>query len=174
MALDSRAKAAVALNRFGFMPKAGAPSDPRAALLADLANPTAGQIANHELPSVGEAARATFAFRQERKEQRLEKAATARGDMAGYDAKSTSTASNAKPDMAKQAPGVPQQIYLQEAKARLDAALLAEIGFVERLVWFWSNHFCVSATKVRCARCAAPSSARRSARMCAANLPICC
>ena len=64
MALDSRAKAAVALNRFGFMPKAGAPSDPRAALLADLANPTAGQIANHELPSVGEAARATFAFRQ--------------------------------------------------------------------------------------------------------------
>src|SRR6516225_849605 len=102
MALDSRAKAAVALNRFGFMPKAGAPSDPRAALLADLANPTAGQIANHELPSVGEAARATFAFRQERKEQRLEKAATARGDMAGYDAKSTSTASNAKPDMAKQ------------------------------------------------------------------------
>ena len=24
----------------------------------------------------------------------------------------------------------------------------AEIGFVERLVWFWSNHFCVSADKV--------------------------
>ena len=147
MALDSRAQAAVALNRFGFMPKAGAPSDPRAALLADLANPTAGQIANHELPSVGEAARATFAFQQERKEEQLEKAATARGDMAGDDAKSSPTASNAKPDMAKQAPGVPQQIYLQEAKARLDAALSAEIGFVERLVWFWSNHFCVSAEK---------------------------
>ena len=83
MALDSRTQAAVALNRFGFMPKAGVPSDPRAALLADLTNPTAGQIANHELPSVGEAARATFAFRQERREERLEKAATARGDMAG-------------------------------------------------------------------------------------------
>jgi uncharacterized protein (DUF1800 family) len=44
-------------------------------------------------------------------------------------------------------PGVPQQIYLSEAKARFDAALGAEIGFVERLVWFWSNHFCVSADK---------------------------
>ena len=44
-------------------------------------------------------------------------------------------------------PGVPQQIYLDEAKARFDAALGAEIGFVERLVWFWSNHFCVSADK---------------------------
>src|SRR5262249_37096503 len=42
---------------------------------------------------------------------------------------------------------VPQQIYLAEAKARIDAALAADIGFVERLVWFWSNHFCVSADK---------------------------
>ena len=83
MALDSRMQAAVALNRFGFMPKAGVPSDPRGALLADLANPTAGQIENHELPSVGEAARATFAFRQERREERLEKAATARGPATG-------------------------------------------------------------------------------------------
>jgi uncharacterized protein (DUF1800 family) len=44
-------------------------------------------------------------------------------------------------------PGVPQQIYLAEAKARIHAALGAEIGFLERLVWFWSNHFCVSADK---------------------------
>ena len=42
---------------------------------------------------------------------------------------------------------MPQQIYLDEAKARIHAALGAEIGFVERLVWFWSNHFCVSADK---------------------------
>ena len=42
---------------------------------------------------------------------------------------------------------MPQQIYLDEAKARIDAALGAEIGLAERLVWFWSNHFCVSADK---------------------------
>ena len=47
----------------------------------------------------------------------------------------------------QQGPGVPQQIYRAEAKARFDAALSTEIGFVERLVWFWSNHFCVSADK---------------------------
>ena len=41
----------------------------------------------------------------------------------------------------------PQELYLTEAKARLDAALAADIGFVERLAWFWSNHFCVSADK---------------------------
>jgi len=97
MALDSHTRAAVALNRFGFMPKAGMASDPRAVLLAELANPNAGQIANHELPSVGEAARATFAFRQERKEEeRLEKAATARADKAD-DAKSSIAAPTAKP-----------------------------------------------------------------------------
>src|SRR5438270_10799056 len=44
-------------------------------------------------------------------------------------------------------PGRP--IYLNEAKARIDAALGAEIGFAERLVWFWSNHFCVSADKIQ-------------------------
>lgn len=44
-------------------------------------------------------------------------------------------------------PPLPQQIILSEAKARFDAAANAEIGLVERLVWFWSNHFCVSADK---------------------------
>ena len=40
---------------------------------------------------------------------------------------------------------VPQQIFFAEAKAHYDAAIGAEIGFAERLVWFWSNHFCVNA-----------------------------
>ena len=47
-------------------------------------------------------------------------------------------AADAVPD-----PGRP--IYLEEAKLRTEAALGAEIGFAERLVWFWSNHFCISA-----------------------------
>ena len=46
-------------------------------------------------------------------------------------------------------PNVPQQIFFREVKARFDAALAPEIGFVERLVWFWSNHFCVSADQVQ-------------------------
>ena len=45
-------------------------------------------------------------------------------------------------------PPLPQQIIQGEAKARFDAASGADIGFVERLVWFWSNHFCISADKI--------------------------
>src|SRR5262245_13157882 len=54
---------------------------------------------------------------------------------------------NATPPARPVAGVAPQQIYLDEAKARLAAALGAEIGFAERLAWFWSNHFCVSADK---------------------------
>ena len=45
-------------------------------------------------------------------------------------------------------PPLPQQLVQDEAKARFDAAINADIGFVERLVWFWSNHFCISADKI--------------------------
>ena len=50
------------------------------------------------------------------------------------------------PSVAATPPETPtQQIFFAEAKARFDAAIQAEIGFVERLVWFWSNHFCINA-----------------------------
>src|SRR5262249_37460111 len=47
-----------------------------------------------------------------------------------------------------QQPQLPALLVQNEAKVRIEAAVAAEIGFVERLVWFWSNHFCVSADKV--------------------------
>ncbi|MBO0752450.1 MAG: DUF1800 family protein, partial [Bradyrhizobiaceae bacterium] len=53
-----------------------------------------------------------------------------------------------KPAAAEQGPTIERRMYLREVRARLDAASLPEIGFSERLVWFWSNHFCVSAFKV--------------------------
>jgi uncharacterized protein (DUF1800 family) len=54
----------------------------------------------------------------------------------------------APPSDVKPAVGAaPEEIYLAEANARLTTALAADIGFAERLVWFWSNHFCVSADK---------------------------
>src|SRR5262249_42288906 len=42
---------------------------------------------------------------------------------------------------------LPRQLFRAEARARIDAALNAEIGFFERLGWFWSNHFCVNQEK---------------------------
>jgi uncharacterized protein (DUF1800 family) len=50
--------------------------------------------------------------------------------------------------MRPQQPPLPQQLIQKEAQARFDEAANAKIGFVERLIWFWSNHFCVSADKV--------------------------
>jgi uncharacterized protein (DUF1800 family) len=47
-----------------------------------------------------------------------------------------------------QQPQLPALLVQNEAKVRIEAAVAADIGFVERLVWFWSNHFCVSADKI--------------------------
>jgi len=154
MARDPKAEAALALHRFGFGPRAGSiaaiASDPRGALLAELDRPNAGRITDPDLLSSGGAARAAFNFRQERKAQRLaERAQRENGAAAQQQAEPNASAGMQAVDPRKPnpLPGLPQQIYLQEAKARIDAALGAELGFVERLVWFWSNHFCVSADK---------------------------
>ncbi len=45
-----------------------------------------------------------------------------------------------------------QKTFRAEALARLQRATMAECGFVERLVTFWSNHFCTSANKGELAR----------------------
>jgi uncharacterized protein (DUF1800 family) len=137
--------AALALHRFGLGPRgdtiANLGSDPRGALLTELDHPEAALIQDADLLDTGEAARAVFDFRQERKAvrfaQRAEQEMPQNGNAPGA------------PKVAIPGPNLPQQIFLAEAKARYDRALDAETGFVERLVWFWSNHFCVSADKVR-------------------------
>src|SRR5258708_32744610 len=45
-----------------------------------------------------------------------------------------------------------QKTYRAEALARLQRAVIADCGFLERLVVFWSNHFCISANKGELAR----------------------
>src|SRR6266849_1693346 len=68
-----------------------------------------------------------------------------------------------QPNAAKQ-PTQPlniiQKTYRAEALARLQRATIADCGFTERLVAFWSNHFCISANKGELARMWAGSLAR--------------
>ena len=150
MARDAK-EAALILHRFGFGPRAGSieaiASDPRAALLAELDKPGAGQIANPELPASGAANRAVFEYNAERnasqKRVRREAEQTA---MANPGKENTMEAAAEAPAKPEEVP-LPRQLFLNEARARIDAALDAEIGFVERLVWFWSNHFCVNQDK---------------------------
>src|SRR6476659_10962337 len=154
MARDPRAQGVVALHRFGFPPKLGSTNsigDTRSLLLAELDKPDVALIKNNELLSSGEAARAAFDFRQERKAARL--AASAQNEAEKQQANEASSSADKQPAQQNNAakpnpgPGLPQQIYLEESKARLETALAADAGFVERLVWFWSNHFCISADK---------------------------
>lgn len=147
--LDAKSQAALALHRFGLGPRPGGiaamASDPRGAVLAEVKG-GGGLLRTAQLLSSDAAARAQFEFNQERKAEREAKRAEAAMQPQAGEAASNMMAQPAQAS-AKRGPGVPQQIYLEEAKARVDAALTADIGLTERLVWFWSNHFCVSADK---------------------------
>ena len=57
-----------------------------------------------------------------------------------------------------------QKTYRAEALARLQRAVIADCGFTERLVAFWSNHFCISANKGELARMWAGSFEREAIR----------
>jgi uncharacterized protein (DUF1800 family) len=169
MSNSAKAEAVLALQRFGMGPRprsiAAIGSDPRGALIAELDRPlTLTAAAN--LPSSAKAfrtvadanarraARAKQAQQQAKKQQMA--AATAmsedqtqaqgQGQPRGQDKDAAEMAAKQAADAVPD-PGRP--IYLQEAKLRTEAALAADIGFAERLVWFWSNHFCISANKIQ-------------------------
>src|SRR5215468_2773126 len=161
MTNDPRRDAAVALHRFGFGPRPGSiaaiASDPRGAVLAELDRPNAGQVANAGLMSSGQINRVAFEFNAERqakerleakrKEAEKQEAAKRAAEGATVDAAAMERSMQARPEMAVQAtpPETPMlQNFFREARAHFEPAINADIGFVERLVWFWSNHFCVN------------------------------
>jgi uncharacterized protein (DUF1800 family) len=163
-ATDPRRQAALALHRFGLGPRrnsiAQIASDPRGALLAEIERPGIGRINNPELMSATAAARAAFEARSERRAQTIltQRAQKESERLAALgQAQSMSDDPARKADAAKAADAAlatqgptdgERQNFLKEVKARLDAAFEADIGFAERLVWFWSNHFCVSTETV--------------------------
>jgi len=158
MSISAKAEAVLALHRFGMGPRPGSiaaiEADARGALIAELDRPAATEIAASSLPSSAKAFRTVNEANAKRqakaivakKEQDAKRQQTADASMmtegAAQGEMAAKMAAEAVPD-----PGRP--IYLEEAKVRIEAAFGAEIGFAERLVWFWSNHFCVSADKIR-------------------------
>ena len=161
MSDSAKAVAALALHRFGMGPRPGSiaaiEADPRGALIAELDRPSAAEVAAAALPSSSKAfrtvadanakrqAKAIVAAREQKEAKKQQMAAAPammEGSEQGAGAMAAKIAAEAVPD-----PGRP--IYLEEARVRIEAALGAEIGFVERLVWFWSNHFCISADKIQ-------------------------
>jgi uncharacterized protein (DUF1800 family) len=158
MMTNPRLEATLALHRFGFGPVRNSintiANDPRGALLADLERPGAGRVPAANLPSSAEASRAYLEFRAERQAttklaQRAKKGPGAKTTaMATAEPDDAQAAQAAPQPGANQQPTLPVQLVQNEARVRFDAAIGAEIGFVERLVWFWSNHFCVSISSI--------------------------
>lgn len=153
---DARAQAALALHRFGLGPRRGTSDgsiaaiagDPRGALRAEIGRPNAGQINDPALLSAAAASRAAF---EDNAARRARQIVATRAQQQGAPAvmnASLETQDAAAPNMAAAPPPVAQQILAKEAAARFRAAAAAGIGFAERLVWFWSNHFCISANDV--------------------------
>ncbi|MBO0763808.1 MAG: DUF1800 family protein [Hyphomicrobiaceae bacterium] len=160
MGVSAKHEAALALHRFGLGPRLGSiaaiKADPRGALLAELDRSNAGWIAAGSLPTSAQAFRTVAdanAERQARQKLALRAQKEAAGPGGSSGAMMVETDEVATEMAAKKAaeavPNVGRQIYLNEAKARIDAALAADIGFAERLTWFWSNHFCISADKIQ-------------------------
>jgi uncharacterized protein (DUF1800 family) len=163
MALDPQG-AALALHRFGFGPRPGTiaavASDPKGALIAELDQPNAGKVPDAGLLGSGVANRIAFEFNaarvaRQRLEARRQEAAkqeavkvvaeTAAGQNPASEAAGMQKTAEAKPPAAAEPETPMRENFFREAKVHYDAAITADIGLVERLVWFWSNHFCVNA-----------------------------
>lgn len=154
MDTSRQAVAALALNRFGLGPRLGSiaaiAADPRGALLAELDRPNAGALPAAALASSAEAFRRVADANAERRARGIAMAKAEEAKRLAEPAMGEAPATAAPANMAAEVvPNPGRQIYLDEAKARIDAALASEIGLAERLVWFWSNHFCISADKIQ-------------------------
>jgi len=170
---------------------ANAASDPRGFVKAELARPAGGLLEADGLQTTPALATALYAYQLEVKQQReaAAKAAVAAPDapaaaqammseaMPGKEAMSGKEAMPGKEaapgkgvgpmtPMPKAPPplNVIQKTYRAEALARIQRATITECGFVERMVTFWSNHFCISANKGPPARIWAGSFEREAIR----------
>lgn len=169
-----------------------AASDPRGFVKAELNRPNGALLDVPGLQPTPALAQAMYDYQFEVKQQREAAAKVAAvapapttaiaSDMAGQAQPSAmasatppaavtpTTMTPNPPDAPKTPPPPPpplnvvQKTYRAEALARLQRATIVDCGITERLVTFWSNHFCVSASKGEPARMWAGSFEREAIR----------
>ena len=146
------AKWSTAFNRFGLGARAQdalAAGDPREAVEAELSASGAGRMHDADLPTGVQAFKIYFDFTTAQAERRAN-ADAMRAAAVAMPAPNEPTPPPPAAAMAMMDAKAPKPVdvaFLAEAKARAEAALAAPVGYVERLVAFWSNHFCISTTK---------------------------
>ncbi len=167
---------AIALQRFGLGPKPGQGEAARAQirdrLLAEIAAGSVAQPEGVTFSSAAEIGKALYDFEdQEKREREARRASVApvpQGTQVANAAPQVAPvgAQNQMAPAPKPAnePALPYRTYRDEVKARVDLALVAETGFGERLVMFWSNHFCIGATKSNMCRIMAGAYEREAIR----------
>ena len=150
---------------------ARAASDPRGLLKAELMQPGIAHLSAPTLPTTKAALQAAFAEQERVRIARQNGAAQSPAPQMGGSANAEppaardgmGTPSTPAPSDAAAASGAPgpemsarpkqpeppvgQRQLRADALARFQRAARAEVGFAERLVHFWSNHFCISAAK---------------------------
>jgi len=178
VAVPNPTAALIAFNRFGLGARAGdldkAAADPRGFLKAELRQPDIALISHDDpayadLPGSTAAIEASMdaAFQRKLDKDRMTAAAMAAnaGAAGGEPAVVPmlgQPADRSKPVAPK--PPIEQKLFRAEALARFGKALTAEAGFIERLVYFWSNHFCVSVAKDNIVRASAGAFEREAIR----------
>jgi uncharacterized protein (DUF1800 family) len=166
----------LALARFGLGARfgdGGRAGSPKEALLAELVEPRGAKIADAELRSTPQVLQDIYAYDVRRKTERdfaamaaLTRSAMPTPEFAALAFPVAAPATATAPEMASMSsmpaaaamqPETPpqQKAFRADAQARLAQAYAAPTGFVERLVAFWSNHFCVSVAKSEIGRGAA-------------------
>ena len=166
--------ASFALQRFGLgsrfdlsaSDRAALDQDPRATLKAELV-PEAAKLDSNDLPSTADALVAVMEQQQAKKAMREELAGAAKPDIAAANqpmAAAPQPTQSQPPDPPAQKMNVQRDIFLDEAHARFNKAFCDKTGLIERLVWFWSNHFSVSVTKGQQVRASAGSFEREAIR----------
>ncbi len=146
----------LALNRFGLGGRAdgdlaAASDDPHGFLLAELRAPSIALLGGPDLPTSQAALVAYFeAKRIARSQDDILRGPSPAPPMSAFAARDTMNATPMMVGEGKPPPAMPSPeatIFRAEALARLNRAASARAGLVERLVAFWSNHFCVSVGK---------------------------
>lgn len=157
---DKGSVAALGLSRFGLGGRRGdrarIESDPRGAFLAELAAPDVAGLDGPGFETSGQLLRQYVTFTTERKERAARETAARNasaaapgmspdaGEMALPDAMT-----DAAPAKSEQEPNSPSpvKLYRKEVAGRVARMRAAELGYVERLVAFWTNHFAVSVAR---------------------------